>query len=331
VSVWTDLVDVARYAPSPHNIQPWRLRVASEYEAELLYEPRRLLHETDPSGRFVTVGLGIFVETLSVAAAQLRLVVRVELLGEPPAGRDGPPARFAHLTLIPGDRAEAFAPELIQDRRTSRVAYDGQPVDAHVLAELEAIASAHGQRLVTSSEPELVRFVLELNRQALFFDMTDPSARAEVGSWLRFSERQARRTGDGFAPACLGFPGWLLYAFFHWRAAFDLPGIRQLVRASYLRTMHGTATVAWLYAPFESVDDWFEAGRTLCRLWLAMTARGIYMHPFGSIVTNAAANANLKQCIGEDPSGELLWLIMRLGTGRVPPRSLRLTVDDLVL
>ena len=32
---WTELLDYARWSPSPHNVQPWRLRVLSATEARL--------------------------------------------------------------------------------------------------------------------------------------------------------------------------------------------------------------------------------------------------------------------------------------------------------
>ena len=66
---WVDLLEDARLAPSPHNTQPWLLRVVSADRAELRYDPARLLPVTNPTGRFMVCGLGIFVEALSIAAA----------------------------------------------------------------------------------------------------------------------------------------------------------------------------------------------------------------------------------------------------------------------
>src|SRR5918992_215188 len=132
-TTWPDLLDLARWAPSPHNIQPWRLRPLGDRDAELLCASNRLLPETDPTGRFSYVGLGSFVETLAIAAR------------------------------------------------------------------------AGGHTLTCSSDPALVDFVLDLNRETLFFDLTDPNARREVGGWLRFSRRSAERSRDGFSPAALGF------------------------------------------------------------------------------------------------------------------------------
>ena len=65
---WRTLLDYARWAPSPHNIQPWQLRPVDDREAELRYVPDRLLPDTDPSGVFGVCGLGIFVEHLAIAA-----------------------------------------------------------------------------------------------------------------------------------------------------------------------------------------------------------------------------------------------------------------------
>src|SRR5436190_2253022 len=82
-----------------------------------------------------------------------------------------------------------------------------RPLEPATLAELERVAVEWGQTATFASDPELVRFVLELNRETLFYDLTDEGARGEVGSWLRFSARSAAETGDGFSPAALGFPG----------------------------------------------------------------------------------------------------------------------------
>src|SRR5688572_27432584 len=48
MSVWKELLETARYAPSPHNVQPWRLRILSDETAELLIEKRRTLPK-DPT------------------------------------------------------------------------------------------------------------------------------------------------------------------------------------------------------------------------------------------------------------------------------------------
>jgi hypothetical protein len=330
--MWEALAEYARWTPSPHNVQPWQLRVRSETDADLFYVPGRLLPAEDPLGRFLMVALGIFIENLAVAARAKGFDVEPDY-AEVAAldGRASLPALFAHLRLVPAAARDDFDPGLIVARRTSRVAYDGRPVPVQVLAELAEVCSAYGNSFVSSSDPALVSWVLELNRDTLFEDMTNAKTRREVGSWLRFSEREAERKRDGFSPSCLGFPGWLLYAFFHYRGFFELPGLRQAVRRLYFRTMRGTSTIAWFTGSFGSPEDWTRSGRLLARLWLTLTREGLYLHPFGSIITNESAHERLRARLEHDPAQGALWFIMRLGASAQPPRSARLPRDAILV
>lgn len=328
---WEELVDVARWAPSAHNIQPWRIRPRADGEADLLCASNRLLPATDPTGRFTMVGLGIFLELLAVAARAEGVDVEADLTLAPLVAGNGALHDVARLRLVAFSGREELEPRLIRERRTSRVPYDGRPVADGVLGELAAAAAAWGHTATFSSDGDLVRFVLDLNRETLFYDLTDDAAREEVGRWLRFSARRAETTGDGFSPAALGFPGALLYAFFHGRRLLGLPGIKHATDALYMRTMRGTRTVGWVQGAFEQPDEWVRAGRMLARLWLTMTRHGVHLHPFGSIITNRDANTRVRERIPHDAERGTLWLILRLGYSVQPPRSHRLPTDELLV
>jgi hypothetical protein len=329
--MWPGLIELARWAPSPHNIQPWRLRIRSDAEAELLYDPTRLLPDTDPTGRFSVVGLGIFLETLAIAARAQGMDVEADFATERLEPGSGPPRLWANLRLVPYTGEPDLDPRLILERRTSRLPYDGRPVPAGVLDELAAVAERFGYRMSTSSDRAFVDWVLGLNRDTLFEDLLEPTARRETGSWLRFSERAAAERRDGFSPSALGFPGPLLHAYFRLAPVFELPGLRHAIRGLYFRTMRGTSTIAWFSGPFEQHADWLAAGRMLARGWLVLTRHGVVLHPFGSIITNLRANAALQERIGSDEAGGLNWLIARLGYSAEPPRSHRLDARALVV
>jgi hypothetical protein len=326
--MWPELVEVARWTPSPHNMQPWKVRVGSPIEAELLYDAARLLPVTDPDGAFMTVALGMFVETLAVAAHERGYELDVALVGDVRPRASGL-QQFARLQLVERTVAEPLQARLALQRRTSRLPYDGRPVEPRVLDELTGVAAAFGHRLSWSSDTGLVHWVLDLNRETLFFDLTDAVARGEVGGWLRFSAAEAASRRDGFSPAALGFPGWLLRAYFAGARAFDLPGLRRASRELYGRTMRGTRTVGWLAGPWRGRDDWVAAGRMLARLWLTMTRHGVVLHPFGSVITNPRANERLRSRI-EVPEGTL-WLVFRAGYSAVPPRSHRLEPSEVLV
>jgi hypothetical protein len=330
-SRWAELVEDARWAPSPHNLQSWLVHPLGEHDAELLHDPLRTLPDTDPGGRFIAVGLGVFVESLAIAAAArgLRLGVAYEGARIDPAA--SAPVPFARLSLAAGNPEEPLGVDLLRRRRTSRLPYDGRPAADGLLEELRTLAAAHGHEFRWSSDPALVTAILALNEDTLFFDMTDPLSRREVGRWLRFSAAEAARRGDGFSPATLGFPGPLLKLFFRAHRLLALPGARVGVRRLYRRTMRGTRTIAWLQGPFEEPDDWLAAGRLLQRLWLTLTAHGLQLHPFGSVVTNQDANAGAHDLLEQTADAGTFWLVMRLGYSAEPPRSHRLETEQLLV
>ncbi|MBD0333527.1 MAG: hypothetical protein ICV66_12825 [Chitinophagaceae bacterium] len=66
--IWIDLIDYARWCPSPHNVQPWKMKIISATEAHLYYDPSRVPFVVDSHTSFTTVGMGMFVECLNIAA-----------------------------------------------------------------------------------------------------------------------------------------------------------------------------------------------------------------------------------------------------------------------
>jgi hypothetical protein len=90
-----------------------------------------------------------------------------------------------------------------------------------------------------------VDWVVGLNADTLFYDLDHDRTRAEIGRWIRTSQAEARRTGDGFSPVSLGFPGPLLglfFFFFHHRLFASQP-VRSLVRrTSTVRPSAAAAT-----------------------------------------------------------------------------------------
>jgi hypothetical protein len=172
---------------------------------------------------------------------------------------------------------------------------------------------------------------MNLNRDTLFYDMAEKESRDEIGRLLRFSQSEAKTKKDGLWAYCMNFPGWLMYLFFRFEWFFELPLINSLSHFYYMKTMNGVRTVGWIQGPFQTPDQWLKSGHMFARLWLVMTKYGVYLHPFGSIITNEKAHDRLREKFKVDESKDILWLIMRLGYSKEPPRSFRLETDDILI
>lgn len=328
---WKDILEHARFAPSPHNIQPWKIKIINDTQADIYYDPTRLLPDTDPSGRFTTLGFGILIECIIIVANKYGLRIQENYPNTVLDATQKELTYFATINLTATNHQETLSGEHIINRRTSRLPYNDYPVAQPILDELTQIAHDYGHTYTATSDLEMVHWTLLLNRDTLFYDMTDDKARKEVGHWVRSTNKDAQERKDGLAAYALGFPGWLVSLFIYKHEIMELPLLKQLIQSYYMTSMQGTRTVAWISGPFFTPSEWLNTGHMLARLWLTMTKHDIYLHPFGSIITNSKAHKILADKIKVDESNGELWLIMRLGNSQEPPRSQRLDLNDILM
>lgn len=330
-SLWKECLDYARYAPSPHNTQPWKVKLVSETEADMYYDPARLLPDEDGNGAFMVLALGIFTEMLSIAAHPHGYKTELSYEDVPLDPTKEGPAYFGRLTLVPDSEVEDLDRELIKKRRTSRLPYDGKPVAPEVVAELVQTAQRSGFAFSVSDDPSMIDWVLTINRDTLFYDMNRESTKREVGNWIRYSKREAEKTRDGLWAKALHIASLTLYIAFHARFLINMPGVAQLIGARYKRTTRGTTLVGWFSGSFAKTDDWVRGGRMLARFWLTLTKYGLYMHPFGSVITNKRAHGELVKKFSVDESGDPVWFLVRIGRSKEPPHAYRRELSDIVI
>jgi hypothetical protein len=334
---WHQIAPFAQRCPSPHNTQPFRLRITGEHSADLLFLPRRGLPTADPLGRFTWLTAGIFAEIVAIAAHALGYALE-EHWDHRPMYKDGDtetPQVLARLTLSDAQkRVPDLDPQLILDRHTSRLPYDGRPVPAEVIAELKTEAERTGHRFETRSDKQAIGWVVELNRQALFHDLDNDPLRTELTKWLRYDAREEDLMHDGLSARCLTFSPRLFRSFFTRHRFWTMPGVRNIVGWVYGATMKGIGTIGWLRGPYRDSADWVSAGRCMIRLWLMLTRHGIYWHPYGSVITSEDARTNMIRylALGEENGGEdMVWLLLRLGSSEEPPLSHRLPLEEIIL
>lgn len=334
---WHRIAPYAQRCPSPHNTQPFRLRILDEDRAELVFVPRRGLPTADPLGRFTWLTAGIFAEICSIAAHGQGFELTIEWDHTPmyPNGDTATPQTLARLNLKrAGAPVADLDPQLILDRHTSRLPYDGSTVPTAVIDELKAEAERLGHRFETRSDREAIRWVVELNKQALFHDLDNEPLRTELTKWLRYDRREEDLMRDGLSARCLTFSPTLFRSFFTRHRFWTLPVVRNVVGLVYGATMKGIGTIGWLRGPYRDSKDWVAAGQCMIRLWLMLTKHGIYWHPYGSVITSEDARTNMIRYLElpkEAGTGDMVWLLLRLGRSKEPPLSHRLPLEEIIL
>jgi hypothetical protein len=147
-AIFTDAVEHALRAPSVHNTQPWRWRVA-DAAIQLFADRDRHLVATDPDARDLVLSCGAALHHLLVALAARGLEVQVERLPNPEDQ-----THLATVTVCPGAGlpADAASSPAIDLRRTDRRRMSHRPVPPELLAELTKHARRAGAFLLPARD-----------------------------------------------------------------------------------------------------------------------------------------------------------------------------------
>jgi hypothetical protein len=318
--IWESISSLARYAPTPHNTQPFRIRPLSSRSAHLVILEERMLPVEDAGNRYVMASFGIFAETVERAARHFGIelcVTAYDCVRPGELGRARGPAVIGRAEVV-GKCSPQDQRHILTARRTSRLPYDNRPVPAHVLTQFRAIAKHHGHEFESFDDPVIVRDVLSQNVKALLRNNLKRAELAELRQWVRIAETPDQ--GDGLWSGPMNQPRWEMRLALAAPWMFVMPVIEELTRFKYLRTQAGTRHVAILRGPFDSWPELVRAGRMLMQLWLSMAAHDVFMLPFGSMITNAGCHAYLKKKFAADD----IWFILRFGYSAVPPQAPRL-------
>jgi len=329
-SIWHELLEYARWCPSPHNVQPWKVKIITETEAHLFYEPARIPIVVDGTSAFTTVGMGMFIECLSIAAFPKELMVIEEHDGEEEMYADKEGLQpFARLFIKPSDKSEELNRRLIKERKTSRLRFDNRVIDACLVENLKAIANEYDQEFTYTTDQDLITYSINLNNESIIMRSQDKAVRQEMLTWIRTKDQEAAEKKDGWWYKCVGFPGKMLYNFFAHPEKFENKHKRTVKMLN--KKLKGTRNLAWISGSFKNKSDWMKTGAMLQRMWLEMTKHNVYMSPFGPIVTTPKSYAEFKQRINYDERKGTLWFLIRLGYGDEPPRSFRMDTKDILI
>ncbi|MEH1166879.1 hypothetical protein V6V47_15985 [Micromonospora sp. CPCC 205539] len=266
---------ICRRAPSAHNTQPWR----PEYHADEIVigvDPARSLPDSDPTGRDLALGIGAFVETCLIVAADLGLAV-----GAAPGPR-----------LVPAAQryATPFAIADVEARRVARGPYEPGYVDDAVIADL-------GPGIVHVASRELVAD-LEVADRWLF---GTPAVAVELRDWLRLDPRHPRYHLDGLTDRALAlsrFEARFLSAALRAYPITRRLGLAALLAASGRDLLRYDGSVLVLLA---DGDDRVAAGRRLLRTWLALARHGLAVHPLSQLIDCPTTAERLAERVGGQP------------------------------
>jgi len=319
-----DGTDIRRFAlsyavlaPNPHNRQPWLVRLDGTDSLTLYCELDRRLPQTDPFDRQITVGLGAFLEILSMAAAEhgWRAEIAAFPQGEPHPRLDRRPVAQVRFRRDGTEKDPLFG--WVQQRRTNRNVYDGRPVAAAMLGQVTG--TVRQARMGSTNDPARREALSALAIAALAMEMKLPRTVRETVDALRVGKAEIDRRPDGIALAGPVVEGAYELGLFSPADLLDPDSsISVRERANEHKQIGSSAAFAWLVTDGNSRADQIAAGRDYLRFCLAATAAGFSMQPLSQALQEypemAGHYRDMRRELGVG-ANETLQMFVRLGYG----------------
>jgi molybdopterin/thiamine biosynthesis adenylyltransferase len=275
------ILDLARWAPSGDNTQPWRFEIVSEYHVVVHGFDTRDHCVYDLDGHPSQISLGALLETMSIAASAHGLQMKVRRRLESPETNPTFDVHFepdAHIqpdTLIP----------YIRYRSVQRRPVSTQPLTSRQKMMLESCIGSDYRVLWLEGFTKRLRVGrLMFNNAKLRLIMPEAyQVHCNIIRWdSRYSEDRIPDQALGIDPFTARMMRWVMKS---WRRVefFNTFLAGTLAPRIQMDLIPGIGCAAHFVIlasePPESIDDYVSAGRAMQRFWLTATTLGLQLQP----------------------------------------------------
>jgi hypothetical protein len=325
----------ALLAPNPHNRQPWLADLSEDGVITLHADAARLLPQTDPFNRQITIGLGCFLELLRMAAAEdgYRADVTPFPQGSSATALDQRPIARISLKADPAVvRDPLFA--LVPARRSNKEPFDvARPVAPEALTHLAA-AARNGARFGGSVATAEITEWRALTREALRIEVETPHTYQESVDLFRIGHREVDANPDGIDFSGPMFEAMHLTGMFNRDVANDPTSFafRAGMDAVYANADTAMGHV-WLVTADNSRETQIATGADWLRVNLAATAQGLGFQPLSQALQEFPEMAGPYAQVHERlaPDGGTVQMLARIGYGPDVGHSPRWPLESRIM
>jgi hypothetical protein len=308
-----DILEIARFAPSVHNTQPWIVTIKDETIVVAIDSLHRL-KDGDPTGRETIISLGIFAEAVCIAANELGLVVADAVFKD----------EVAVISFEPNVKEQHSTDEtkLLMTRTSDRSIYKHTDIAPEVLTAINNARIHPRTKIITSSDQLLIKKVAELTSKGIQLALSSPSFRKELSTYLVIPGSHKQR---GIATKSLYIPRaiqliepWLLKSGFANSAEVKLEKHR----------WESASGLVFICTEGDLHKDWFEVGRSYLQASLQIEKSGLSQATSAAIVEASDFHEDIEKILG---SSLRIQTVIRIGKGKEKRfRSPRVTARELM-
>ncbi len=325
------LVSYAILAPNAHNKQPWIVDLRNE-GIDLYVDAKRLLPQTDPQARQITISQGTFLEILSIAATHYGLQADISLFpnGIDPMDQIGKNP-VAHIALT--EQKEKRQDELfnsIVNRHTNRRVYSGPPLTDAEIGAIRRSYTDENYPFDLYVDPAEISIIAGMMTEAMRIETYNRAMHGETVEMLRFNDDEVERYRDGLSFPNLGITGMKLFfakMFTNRSSAFDESFLERTVD-SIKEGAFSSQAIGLICSRGTTRIDEVMVGRHFTRLFLTATQLGLSLQPMSQILEIESVKSQFMKAMNiqnEEPQ-----MLFRLGRSEATPHSARRALNDIV-
>lgn len=347
------ILDLARWAPSGDNTQPWRFEIlGDEYVLVHGFDTRdHVVYDLD--GHASQLAVGALLETISIVATAEGRRAHIARRRDTPETHLLIDVRFEQDTTLNPDTLVSFIEKRVVQRRSMST----QTLTSEQKHSL-SLALPEGFQIVWfegfTERLRLARFMFDNAKVRLIIPEGYQVHRSVIEWGARFSEDKIPSRAVGVDSLTERFMHWAMASwerveFLNTWLFGDLPPRLQL---DLIPGIFCAGHFALLAPKFmQSVDDYISAGRAMQRFWLVVASLGLYLQPemtpliFAryyrqtiSFTRVEAARARVGgldarlRSLFPDKEIEALFFMGRIGAGPAPrARSTRKPLESLIV
>jgi hypothetical protein len=324
----------ALLAPNPHNRQPWLVDLREAGVVTLYVDTQKLLPETDPLNRQITIGLGCFLELMRMAASHDGRRVTITPF---PEGHDDraldarPVARAVFVTDASVTPDPLFAHAM--DRRSTKEPYDTtRPVPEGALATIGAAVLSGG--FGATIDEDKVGALRDITHKALRREFTTPRTMQESIDLFRIGRSEVDANPDGIdftGPMfeVLGATGLFSRESSADPSSFAFTSALDMITTTSMTSMG----FIWQVTPENTRLIQLAAGADWLRMNLAITGLGLAVQPMSQALQEFPEMADLHAAVHTllAPEGGTVQMLGRIGYGPQVDQSPRWPLETKIL
>ncbi|MBP9115695.1 MAG: hypothetical protein KBF89_05055 [Acidimicrobiia bacterium] len=330
-------------APSPHNTQPWLVKLGGD-KLTITYDSSRVLHVTDPIFRDLYLCLGMFIESIAVVVGgesgfdidlyfDTDTDIDIESDLNNISKTDSNAGKFSSCTISISSKLypKTLTSSDLSNRSTNRKVFAVTNITKSIKDITDILTYVDDQKVESNVEHKIIRCskdIADLLDKADLIQMSDTDSSVELNYWLRAERKLLAR--DGLSSIVLDlkfFEARFLKILFSRpiHSVLKYLGLAKILVKSRLNTLtNDTILVAFTLKKYGNPRDIIDTGRYLFCSWSLLCRSDYSVHPMSQLLDVVKVKSELEKILCVNTSSEVVFVVRTGFSDTHSGRSLRL-------